>query len=62
MSTPSSNELFITLISAAQEDADFASKLLSLTRLSEVERKEKISRLVEDCRRQNAPEEFIGFA
>lgn len=58
-SDPSSNETFITLISAAKEDSEFANKLLGITRLSDLERKTHILQLVEDCREQKAPAEFI---
>jgi len=59
LSNPSSNETFITLISAAKEDPEFARKLLMITRLSDIERKAHIQQLVEDCRKQNAPTDFI---
>ena len=59
MNNPSSNETFITLISAAKEDPEFARKLLMITRLSDLERNTHILQLVEDCRQQKAPADFI---
>lgn len=56
----SNSDVFITLLSAAREDAEFAKKLLAITRLSEVQRKAKVRQLVDECRHQGAPGEFIA--
>ena len=60
MSNPAQNETFISLISAAKEDQEFANRLLMLTRLPDVERKARVLQVVEDCKTQHAPDDFIN--
>lgn len=55
----SDNEMFITLIRAAESDKEFAAKVLAITQLPEVERKIKMKKLIRECRRKKAPEDFI---
>ena len=56
----SDNEIFITLVSAADRDADLAGRILAITRLPEVERKIKVLQLVADCQSEGAPVDFIS--
>jgi hypothetical protein len=60
MQKVSDNEIFITLISAAEEDSDFAKRLLAITQLPELERKIKVLQLVKDSRKEKAPADFIS--
>ena len=56
----SDNDIFITLVSAAEKDSDLAIRILDITRLPEIERKIKVLQLVVDCKEQDAPAEFIS--
>lgn len=60
MKKVSDNEIFITLVSAAEKDAELALRVMAITRLPEVERKIKVLQLVNDCRSKNAPADFIS--
>lgn len=60
MPRASDNDIFITLVSAADRDPELAGRLLAITRLPEIQRKIKVLQLVNDCRDEGAPVDFIS--
>ena len=60
MARASDNEIFITLVSAAERDPELARRVLAITRLPEVERQIRVLRLVSDCRSDGPPADFIS--
>ena len=60
MPRASDNEIFITLVSAADRDPELAGRVPAITRLPEIQRKIKVLQLVNDCREEGAPVDFIG--
>lgn len=58
-STPSGMEELVTLIRVAQEDENVKTRLLDLLEQPEQVRVEEISRWVQHCKENGAPEDFV---
>lgn len=58
-STPSGMEELVSLIRVAQEDENVKTRLLDLLEQPEQVRVEEISRWVQHCKENSAPEDFV---
>lgn len=58
--TIADNDVFVTLLRVAQEDADVRRTLIGLLRLSPFHRKSRLNTLIQTMKLQHAPEDFVA--